>query len=259
FYSEGGSGAALVTAAALLGLIVLLQQVHVRAPFVYVAVGAAVWYFTYRAGVHPTIAGVALGLLTPSVPFQRPAAVSAEARKTAEETLDDPEPPDADAGSWLRLASLSREAVSPIARVEHLLLPWSSFVVVPIFALANAGVRLSGEAFSGAFTGRLGLAIIVGLVVGKPLGIYLAGRGVAATGVGVLPAGVGWGDFLGMGATAGIGFTVALFIAELAFPEDPALLERAKVAILVASALAGVIGYVVLRGARSPGDEADRG
>jgi NhaA family Na+:H+ antiporter len=259
FYSEGGSGTALLTAVALLGFIVVLQQVHVRATFVYVAVGAAVWYFTYRAGIHPTIAGVALGLLTPGVPFQRPAAVSEEARRTAEETTDDPEPVDADAGSWLRLAWLSREAVSPLARVEHALLPWSSFVVVPIFALANAGVRLSGAAFGDAVTGRLGLAIVIGLVVGKPLGIWLAGRGAAASGVGRLPEDVGWTDFLGMGATAGIGFTVALFIAELAFPESPELLAEAKVAILLASAIAGVVGYLVLRAGRSPVTTPGRG
>jgi NhaA family Na+:H+ antiporter len=221
---------------------------------VYVAIGIGVWYLTYRAGVHPTIAGVALGLLTPSVPFQRPAAVSAEAKRTAEETLDDPTPPDADAGWWLRLAWLSREAVSPLARTEHALLPWSSFVIVPVFALANAGVTLAGEAIRRSMTDRLGLAIVLGLVVGKPLGIAVSARLTAATGVGTLPGDVGWGHIVGMGATAGIGFTVALFIADLAFRESPELLSQAKMSILIGSVLAGIVGNVVLRVARAPSE-----
>jgi NhaA family Na+:H+ antiporter len=252
FYPQHGNTVELLGAVALLGAIVALQRLHVRATFVYVAIGIGVWYLTYRAGVHPTIAGVALGLLTPSVPFQRPAAVSAEAKRTAEETVDDPSPPDVDAGAWLRLAWLSREAVSPMARTEHALLPWTSFVIVPLFALANAGVTLAGETLRRSMTERLGLAIVLGLVVGKPLGIAVAARLSAVAGVGRLPHDVGWGHVLGMGATAGIGFTIALFIAELAFPESPELLSQAKVSILVGSVLAGVLGNIILRVARRP-------
>ncbi|MGZ8566825.1 MAG: Na+/H+ antiporter NhaA, partial [Actinomycetota bacterium] len=218
--------------------------------------GGLLWYATYRAGVHPTIAGVALGLLTPARPFQRPSAVSAEARRTAEETQDDPEPPDADAPAWLELASLSKEAVSPLARVEHVLLPWSSFVIVPLFALANAGVVLSREAITGAFTGAVGLGILLGLVLGKPLGIFAASALATRSGLAHRPRSVGWIDLLGMGATAGIGFTVALFIAELAFPGRTELLAEAKVAILVASAVALVTGQVLLRIGRPPTGES---
>ncbi|MEX0985563.1 MAG: Na+/H+ antiporter NhaA [Actinomycetota bacterium] len=250
FYSQGGSAVALLAALVLLGVIVACQRVHIRATIAYGALGVGVWYCLYRAGVHPTIAGVVLGLMTPSEPFQRPAAVSEEARRTAEETLDDPYPPDADASSWLRLAWLSREAVSPLARVEHALLPWSAFVIVPVFALANAGVRLSVDALQGALTTGLGLGIIIGLVIGKPLGIALAGRLSAAVGAGQLPSDVAWRDIVGMGATAGIGFTVALFVAELAFPDAPELLDEAKVAILVGSAVAGIAGQLVLRSRR---------
>ena len=136
----------------------------------FVGLGALVWLATYESGVHPTIAGVVLGLLAPAESFQRPRAVSAEARRTADQTMDDPEPPDADAGQWLRLASLSREAVSPLARTEHALLPWTSFVIVPLFALANAGVRLSGEQVAAALTSRVTLGVVLGLVVGKVVG-----------------------------------------------------------------------------------------
>jgi NhaA family Na+:H+ antiporter len=193
---------------------------------------------------------VTLGLLTPSHPFQPPAAVSAEAKRTADRTSDDPDPPDLDTAEWLELAWLSREAVSPIARIEHALLPWSSFVVVPVFALANAGVPLSWGALAGVFTSGLGLAIVVARVVGKPLGIVGAARAAVAARAGALPGDVAWGDVAGMGAAAGIGFTVALFVAELAFPDGSEALADAKVAILVASVLAGAIGTIALRRGR---------
>jgi NhaA family Na+:H+ antiporter len=252
FYSSGGEPAALLIAVGLIGLIALLQAGHVRSPLAYVVVGAGLWYATYEAGVHPTIAGVVLGLLTPAEPFQRPAAVSATARRTAEETRDDPEPPDADAPAWLELAALSKEAVSPLARVEHALLPWSSFVIVPLFALANAGVQLSGGAISGALTGAVGVGILLGLVIGKPVGILAASALATRTRVADRPTSVGWVDVAGMGATAGIGFTVALFIAELAFRARPELLAEAKVAILLASASALVVGQILLRLGRPP-------
>ena len=254
FYASGGSGVWLLAAVAMLAVIVSLQKLHVRATAVYVVAGVAVWYLTYRSGIHPTIAGVALGLLTPAVPFQRPAAVSAEAKRTAEQTVDDPEPPDADSQWWLRLSWLSRESVSPLARIEHAVLPWSSFLIVPLFGLANAGVALHLATLRGALTGRLGVAIVLGLVVGKPVGVLLAGRLAASARIGVLPEGVAWGDVLGMGATAGIGFTMALFVAGLAFPAQPALLADAKVAILVASSVAGLAGNLVLRAFPSPAE-----
>jgi len=250
FYSGGVSGAALLAAFGCIGLIVAAQRIHVRSPLVYMGVGAVLWYSMYRSGIHPTIAGVALGLLTPAQPFQRPAAVSAEAHRIADLTTDEPEPVDVDAPAWLRLSELSKDAVSPLARVEHALLPWSSFVIVPLFALANAGVRLSPEILRGALASTVVLAIVVGLVLGKPLGVFAASRIAVRSRLGALPEGVGWGHLLGMGATAGIGFTVALFIAQLAFPDDPGLLAEAKVAILAASVLAGVAGYVILRLAR---------
>jgi NhaA family Na+:H+ antiporter len=252
FYSRGGNPWDLLGAAVLVGLIVVLQRQHVRSTIPYVVIGAGLWLALYGAGVHPTISGVILGLLTPSVPFQRPAAVSQAAKRTADETVDDPEPPDADAPAWLRLAWLSKEAVSPLARVEHALLPWSAWVIVPLFALANAGVVLSGGAARAALTGPVGIAIVLGLVVGKPLGIVVASATSARARVGRLPRGVGWGDLAGMGAIAGIGFTVALFIAELAFGDRPAILAQSKVAILFASVVAGVLGNVLLRSFRSP-------
>jgi NhaA family Na+:H+ antiporter len=117
FYSSGGNGVALAAAVLLVFVVVGMQRAHVRAFLPYVAVGALLWLATYEAGVHPTIAGVVLGLLTPAVPFQRPAAVSEEARRVADETVDEPDPPDADAPAWLELAWLSKEDV-PLSRAS---------------------------------------------------------------------------------------------------------------------------------------------
>jgi NhaA family Na+:H+ antiporter len=171
--------------------------------------------------------------------------VSREAHRVADETLDDPDPPDADAGQWLMLASLSRETVSPLARMESLLHPWTSFAIVPLFALANAGVYLSGATLREAVTSPISLGVILGLVVGKTVGITGASWIAARTGVGTLPAGVGWSQLAGAAIVAGIGFTVSLFVADLAFGSGP-LLDVAKIGILAASTLAGAAGYLVI-------------
>jgi NhaA family Na+:H+ antiporter len=254
FYSTGVSVTALAVASLLIVVIVVIQRIHVRAAAVYVVLGVGVWLAFLESGVHPTIAGVILGLLTPSVPFQRPRAVSDEAHRTADRTLDDPEPPDADAAQWLHLADLSREAVSPLSRVEHRLHPWASFVVIPVFALANAGVRLSGGAVRDALTSRVTLGIVVGLVVGKLVGIGGAGAIAVRLGVGRLPAGVGWRELAGTAAVAGIGFTVSLFIAELAFA-DAGLIDLARIGVLAASVVAGVAGSLMFRVRRPAGPQ----
>jgi Na+:H+ antiporter, NhaA family len=255
FYSDGLSLLAVAVAASTCALMLLLRAIGVRAQVVFVVLGSAVWLLTYASGIHPTIAGVVLGLLAPAVPFQRPHAVSAEARRTADLTGDAPEPPDADAEHWLGLAALSREAVSPLARTEHALLPWTSFVIVPLFTLANAGIRLSADRIADALTSPITLGIVLGLVVGKVIGIAGASSLALATSVGRLPTGVRLPHLVGAGAVAGIGFTVSLFITELAF-EDPATIAEAKIGILAASVLAGAAGWIWLRAL--PTTEDDR-
>src|SRR3954468_2791473 len=168
-------------------------------------------------------------------------------RGTAEATADDPEPPDADAPLWLELADLSREAVSPIARVEHALLLWTSFVVVPLFALANAGVHITPSSLFTATGVTIAGAIVVARVLGKPIGVVAATRLSVSTGVGTLPSDVDGGAVLGLGVTAGIGFTVALFIADLAFADRPELLDAAKVGVIVAAIIAGLASWLTLR------------
>ena len=251
FYSGGISLVALGLAAAGLGLIAILQRLDVRWTAIYVALGIAVWFATFASGVHATIAGVALGLLTPAVPFQRPRTVSDEAQRVADETLDDPEPPDADAHSWLHLAALSREAVSPLARAEHLLHPWTSYVVIPLFALANAGVALNGPALRDAVTSPVALGIVAGLVVGKTFGIGFSSLVAIRIGLATMPRGVTSRQIFGVAAIAGIGFTVSLFITGLAFSE-PDVEAAAKVGILAASVIAGVVGAAILLGSTKP-------
>jgi Na+:H+ antiporter, NhaA family len=252
FYRAGIEVVPLIEALIVVTIVVAAARAHVRAQILYVALGIALWYLTYRAGIHPTIAGVVLGLLTPASPLQRPKAVSHEAHRIADETEDDPVPANADDHWWLRLAWLSREAVSPLARTEHLLLPWTSFVILPVFALANAGVDLSWPVVRAASTSAVSIGVVLGLLVGKPLGVAGGSFVAIRSGLGRLPSDVGWGDLAGMGVTAGVGFTVGLFIAELAFVSGP-LLDQAKIAILVASGVACIAGYMVLRVTPSPG------
>ena len=229
--------------------ILVLQWLQVRWTAVYVLLGVGVWLATVKSGVHATIAGVALGLATPAVPFQRPRAVSLEAHRVADDTMDNPEPPDADAHHWLHLAGLTREAVSPLARLEHLLHPWTSWVVIPVFALANAGVSISGSSLADAITSGVTLGVVAGLVVGKTVGVTVFTWMATRTGITRLPEGVRWSQLVGVATLAGIGFTVSLFITSLAF-QTQAIQDAAKVGILAASLLAGLLGALFLARSR---------
>ena len=229
------------------GLVFVFPKIHIRATLVYVSLGIVLWYAMYRSGLHPALAGVVMGLLTPSEPFQRPQAVSEEAHRTAERTEDDPRPLDADAIEWLRLAELSREAVSPLTRVEHILLPWTSFVVLPLFALANVGVPLSASAIAAAAGSAVAWAILIARVGGKIAGIW--GGAVLASRLGLvdLPRGVRSMHLAGMAAAGGTGFTVSLFVAEVAFGRDSPLLTHVKISLLAASVVSASVALLLLR------------
>jgi Na+:H+ antiporter, NhaA family len=245
FYSGSIDVLPLLVAGGLLAFVLILQRLQVRWTVVYVLLGVGVWLATFQSGVHATIAGVALGLATPAVPFQRPKAVSLEAHRIADDTVDDPVPPDADAHHWLHLAGLTREAVSPLARLEHLLHPWTSYVIVPLFALANAGVSISSSTLREALTSGVALGVVVGLVVGKTVGVTVFAWVATRTGITRLPDGARWSQLVGVAALAGIGFTVSLFITGLAF-QTAAIQDAAKIGILAASLLAGVVGALLL-------------
>jgi len=247
-YSDGIDLAALAIAAGAAGGIVVLRRLGVDWPAAYVAAGVVVWVATYQSGVHATIAGVVLGLLTPA----RPLAPDLLTRDWVTDLADDPSPQD-----LATLRRVARSSVSPAERLQHDLHPVTSFVIVPLFALANAGVAIDADAFDAEGAGAVALGIGVGLVLGKVVGVAGATWLAVRTGVGRLPPGVTRRQMLGVATVAGIGFTVSLFIAGLAFPEAPALEASAKIGVLAASVVAAAVGALVLvtgRPASRPSD-----
>jgi NhaA family Na+:H+ antiporter len=245
-YSHDAQAGWAMVAVAVVGGIVVLRRIHVRWLPAYVILGGALWLAMRAAGLNPTLAGVALGLLAPAEPFQRPAVVSGEAIRIAAETADEPSPPDADVPRWLQLSWLANEAVSPLARAEHLLLPWVSFAVLPLFALANAGVELSVAPLSDPAGFRVAVGLTIARLIGKVVGILGVSWLAVRAGVGRLPADVRWSHMAGVAALAGIGFTVSLFVSELALGST-GLADAARMGVLLSSVVSGVVGLIVLR------------
>ncbi len=242
FYSGSLHTEFLGGAVVLLVVMLGLRRAGVVWLAPYVVLGTGVWLAVQESGVHATIAGVVLGLLAPATALT-PAAV---ARDWAGDLADEPGPEELDA-----MTRLAKTSVSPAERIQHMLHPWTSFVVVPLFALANTGVEISSTSFSAPGATAVTAGIAAGLLVGKTLGITGAAWLAVRSGLGRLPEGASWPMVAGIAAVAGIGFTVSLFIAELAF-EPGALQNAAKIGVLMASTLAGVLGALVLmRASRS--------
>jgi len=238
-------------AAAVVGLIIvwIASRVHVRAMWFYVPMAFIIWYFTLESGVHATLAGVALGFLTPAYPFYAPRDFDQRARAILNvypiEDGADPEAQEHADHEVLLLSDIANESVSPLTRMEHKLVAWSSFVIVPLFALANAGVDFRGASITEALTNRVALGVAAGLVIGKIIGISAASYGAVRFNLGRLPVGTTWRHIFGLSAVAGIGFTVSLFVAGLAF-DDPGLADLAKVGIFSGSLIAGIVGSILL-------------
>lgn len=241
FYTDELAMDWLLLSFAGLALIGVLRSSRVWYTPVYLVVGVVVWFAMLRSGVHATIAGVAIGLLTPVRPL-----LGARRLEAVEDVLsgDRVEPTAMRDVSWKL-----RESVSVAGRLTALLSPWTVFVVVPLFAMANAGIPLSGSVLADAASSPATLGVVAGLVVGKPLGIAAATWIARSTGVATLPDGVTMRHIVGTGFVAGVGFTVALFIARLAF-EDPLIADEAVIGVLTASLISAVVGAVVL--ARTP-------
>jgi NhaA family Na+:H+ antiporter len=262
FFAGGISLAWLGGAAGLALAVLAAQRVGVRHLSVYVLLAALFWIAVFESGVHATIAGVVLGFLTPAVAFH-PRQKSGEVIGTQlTEIAQDPTSEVSEAAMW-ETSRLAREAVSPLARMEEQLHPWSAYAVLPLFALANAGVVISLTDLGDALTGQVGLGIALGLVIGAPIGGFLLARALVAATPTRLPEGLDWPAIGGIAPLKGIGFTVAIFMAVLAFEDDVELQEEAKLAILVASLVAGVIGLAALtirhrRLARSPAERTGR-
>ncbi|MCK2217883.1 Na+/H+ antiporter NhaA [Actinomadura sp. ATCC 31491] len=239
FYTAELSVPALVTAALLLAAIATLRRLRIwRAP-AYIVLGFALWVATLESGIHPTLIGIALGVLVfVYAPSDQKLLLAGEA---VQEFTQEPS-----ARAAREATRRLQHAVSVNERLQLRLHPWSSYVIVPVFALANAGVRLDGETLRAALTSPVSIGVAAGLLAGKFIGISLGTWLPLRLKWGILPGNLVWGQLLGGAAVSGIGFTVALFIVDLAFP-DPAVRAEAKIGILAGSLLAAALGWVVFR------------
>jgi Na+/H+ antiporter NhaA len=236
FYSSQVQPIALAASLVLLGLIALLRYRGVESTLSYIVLGFGCWLAAYEGGVHPTVAGVAMGLVTGARLPQR--RTLQEAIGVTRAFRRQPSPALATEAARRITATLS-----PNDRLQHAIHPWSSYVAVPLFALANAGIDITGDVFGRITGSSLTIAIIVGLVVGKTLGIPIGAWIATRPRLGGLQLAVGWPQLIAASAVAGIGFTVSLLIAQLAYSSE--LLEQAKLGILVASILAAVLSIVM--------------
>ena len=208
FYSSDLHGPSLLAGAAVLLALFWLSRRNVQSVLLYLIGGGLLWYAFLQGGIHPTIAGVLLGFSIP-----------AGTEETHGESL--------------------------LRKLEHRLTPWSAFFVMPVFALSNAGIAIDGGSVGNLLT-PVGLGIMAGLFLGKPLGIFLSVYGLIRLRVAALPAGVRTAHFLGAGMLGGIGFTMSLFIAALAFADGQALMT-AKTAIVAASVMSGLAGTAMFK------------
>jgi Na+:H+ antiporter, NhaA family len=252
FYTADISWIALAIAAGFLALLVAANRLRVRHPIVYALVGLGLWVAFLQSGVHATIAGVLLAL---TIPASR-RCDTAEFLARGHQLLHDFDRAGEEGANILtnqgqqaalaELEALTEGVQTPLQRLEHTLHPWVAFGIVPLFALANAGVPLGGGL--GAALGQpVTLGVIAGLLLGKQIGVTGGAWLAVRLGLADLPGDVTWRQIYGVGWLAGIGFTMSLFIASLAFGEGP-LLDAAKVGILAASVVAGTVGWAILRG-----------
>lgn len=250
FYSDGVSWMGLLIAALGVLGVVVFQRLGVRRSLAYVVPGVVLWTGMLQAGIHPTIAGVILGLLTPVRAWFGHQGFVTAAHEAVEEFRTSSQRGDQNVhdlqAPLRRIDQAQREALAPVVRIQTALHPWVAFGIMPLFALANAGVGLQGLSSLDASSTSVILGVLLGLVLGKPIGILLASFVTVKLGLCVLPRGVTWRGILLVGVVAGIGFTMAIFIAGLAF-SDAALLAAAKLAVLLSSGLAAVAGLIAGR------------
>jgi Na+:H+ antiporter, NhaA family len=242
FYSSSINAGWLAAAALIIVVVVVLRQVGFMATPLLVALGTALWLAVHASGVHATIAGVAMGLLVPAAP-----ALTREiVRSRTDELLDV-----FSAEAAHQTSRMARQSVSQLEWLEHELHGWSSLVIVPLFALANAGVVVTADGLRDAASSTLTIGVVLGLVAGKTVGIATASWVAVRLGWADLPSEVAWRQLVGAAALGGIGFTVSLFIAALAF-DDATLVDQAKIGVLAASVLATLLATLLLAGRREP-------
>lgn len=252
FYGHGLHAPWLAVAAVLTAAVVAMGRAHFRHGLAYGAAGAALWYALHQAGIHATLAGVVLGLGIPATSRRSPADVLEELA----DHLSSLRQREAEGDGGIETAQLLmieeqiEDVEAPLERFVHLLHPYVAFLVMPIFALANAGVSIAGAGLA-ELMGPVAVGSGVGLFVGKMVGVFTFTWVAVKLGWSPMPAGASAAKLLGVSIVAGIGFTVALFIAALAYADRPALLAQAKMGILAGSLVAGIVGTGVLRFAPS--------
>ena len=245
FYSGGLQAMGFVIAGAGVLLVLLFNRMGIASAPLYVLPGAVLWFGLLKTGAHPTLAGVVLGLMTPVLmrPSVRPAqAMASQALQSAQAQLARPEPDAQQVHQNLRtVQAAQRDMLPPALRLPMMLHPWVSFGVMPIFALANAGVQFSGADLQASGPQSAMWAVMLALVLGKPLGVFVCTWLAVKSGLCSLPEGLNWRGVLLVGLLAGIGFTMSIFVGGLAF-DDASLLGAAKLGILAGSAMAAVLG-----------------
>ena len=242
FYTSDLATEWLVLAAITTVAVVILIRLRVWYTPLYIVLGSVLWYAMFRSGVHATIAGVIMGLMAPAAALIGPD----DEATVGVGTLD---------ADGLRAARFRmNESISVAARLEQRLHPITGFLIIPVFALANAGIEISGDSLRDAMGSGVTIGVALGLVVGKVVGVSLFTLGAVRLGISALPSGATVRHMVGISAIAGIGFTVSLFVTGLAF-DDLAIQDEAKVGILVASMVAALIGVVILLGARSTDED----
>lgn len=251
FYGQSPSLLWLGLAGVVLIMLIILNRAHVYSLYPYMILGVVLWYCVFMSGVHSTIAGVLLAFTIPSGSRVNLHSFISWSHKTVNAASRSyaPETPVIAQGDYIHtveaLSKVSKQVIPPATRLEHMLYPWVYFAILPVFALTNADVSFQGMDMGLIFTDPVFYGVFLGLLLGKPIGITLMSLIVVKTKLASLPENVNWIHMIGAGILGGVGFTMAIFVANLAFTDEMHI-ATAKLGILLASALAGIIGFLFL-------------
>jgi NhaA family Na+:H+ antiporter len=252
FYTSELNFLALAIGAGFLAVLAFGNRLGMRSPNFYALIGLLLWIALLKSGIHATVAGVLIGMTVPVRPrFGHEHFVGEASRLLANYqahgTIPGPFLHEEKLGTLLALEHACHDAMSPLQRMEHEMHHWVIFGVMPVFALANAGITLNLGELANAIGHPVTVGIALGLLLGKPLGITLFAYLAVRLGLADLPAGTRWSQVFGLGLLGGIGFTMSLFITNLAYEEHVELIAAAKVGIFAASLVAGILGFLLLR------------
>ncbi|NIQ08845.1 MAG: Na+/H+ antiporter NhaA [Gammaproteobacteria bacterium] len=250
FYTSDINFIAMTVGVFCLSFLVIGNRLGIQHPNFYALVGFALWVALLKSGIHASVAGVLIGATIPVQPkhnhdqfLERAESLMTRIREMG--STSGPFHKNEKMGNLLALEHITHDAMSPLQRMEHEMHHWVIFCVMPIFALANAGISMSMSEFTTAISSPVTIGVTLGLLIGKPVGITLIAWIAVKFKLAHLPENTRWREIFGVGILAGIGFTMSMFITNLAYP-DPHMVANAKVGIFIASLLAGVIGYIFL-------------